>query len=313
MQNIKLRSIENPSLVYTTSTNSSSGIIGRGESAEIFIPEAGISREHAQISKYGSNYYIKDLGSTNGSFINGQQLEAGLVYPIRPKDILRIGTLSYSTEGINAVLGDPSLSAFGEDLYQGEFFIGSSTSFSYGGSSATIPSASLGTDDLIFLVRREGSDLIISQKSREFTASVNGVNVEGRMVLSDLDRISIGNLTLFVSLPSFEDLSNDEALKLQSSSELPSYLKDRIGEDAWKGSSKRSRNTGTLLAIEKVIEEESRELNTSTRPEQGIHRFSTATLRIAEANVKKDKIEFFLGVFSIVATIFMAGVLLYLY
>jgi len=53
-------------------------IIGSGETAHIQIPiTEGISRKHLQIAVEGDKYYVTDLGSSNGSFINEDRLVPG--------------------------------------------------------------------------------------------------------------------------------------------------------------------------------------------------------------------------------------------
>lgn len=49
-------------------------IIGRDTNADIVISDAEISRRHARIYKLGESYMLEDLGSTNGTFVNGQRL-----------------------------------------------------------------------------------------------------------------------------------------------------------------------------------------------------------------------------------------------
>ncbi len=48
--------------------------IGRSANNGIVINDAEISRRHAQITPQGENYILEDLGSTNGTFINGTRL-----------------------------------------------------------------------------------------------------------------------------------------------------------------------------------------------------------------------------------------------
>lgn len=49
-------------------------VIGRDASADIVISDAEVSRKHARLYAQGGTYMIEDLGSTNGSFVNGQRL-----------------------------------------------------------------------------------------------------------------------------------------------------------------------------------------------------------------------------------------------
>ena len=46
-------------------------VIGRGRGADIVIADPTISRAHAAIGWDGQDFYLQDLGSTNGSRVNG--------------------------------------------------------------------------------------------------------------------------------------------------------------------------------------------------------------------------------------------------
>jgi pSer/pThr/pTyr-binding forkhead associated (FHA) protein len=56
--------------------------IGRAPENSIRLEDTSVSGRHAQIVVVGDNYYLKDVGSTNGTLVNGQpvtevQLRAG--------------------------------------------------------------------------------------------------------------------------------------------------------------------------------------------------------------------------------------------
>ena len=52
-------------------------IIGRGaKTSDLPIRDGNISRKHAAVVRRGGDYYIKDLGSTNGIDFNGERIEA---------------------------------------------------------------------------------------------------------------------------------------------------------------------------------------------------------------------------------------------
>lgn len=48
--------------------------MGRSPDVDIPIADAGLSRRHARIVSEGGNYFIEDLGSTNGTFLNGNKV-----------------------------------------------------------------------------------------------------------------------------------------------------------------------------------------------------------------------------------------------
>jgi DNA-binding response OmpR family regulator len=49
-------------------------IIGREEDCDIVLPSRQVSRNHAQIRRSGGRHILQDLGSKNGTFVNGQEL-----------------------------------------------------------------------------------------------------------------------------------------------------------------------------------------------------------------------------------------------
>ena len=53
--------------------------------------EGGVSRRHARIHKQKSQYFIEDLGSANGTFLNGQRLTPYLPHPLHDNDELQLG------------------------------------------------------------------------------------------------------------------------------------------------------------------------------------------------------------------------------
>ncbi len=63
--------------------------IGREASNAIAINDAEVSRKHAQLVFQGGKYIITDLGSTNGTFVNGQRLTGQHV--LQPGEIVSLG------------------------------------------------------------------------------------------------------------------------------------------------------------------------------------------------------------------------------
>ncbi len=64
-------------------------IIGRDASSNIAINDAEISRKHSRLSFQGGKYVLEDLGSTNGTFVNGQRLAGPVV--LKPGDVVSLG------------------------------------------------------------------------------------------------------------------------------------------------------------------------------------------------------------------------------
>ena len=63
-------------------------IIGRGSDADITVPDDGISRKHVEILWDGKRAQVKDLGSTNGSELDGKRVNTA---PLGPGSVISIG------------------------------------------------------------------------------------------------------------------------------------------------------------------------------------------------------------------------------
>src|SRR5262245_27588524 len=50
-------------------------VIGRRSDCQIFVPDMRVSRQHARLWKDGEGWTLEDLGSNNGTFINGVRLQ----------------------------------------------------------------------------------------------------------------------------------------------------------------------------------------------------------------------------------------------
>ena len=48
-------------------------VVGRGRGADLLITEPTISRAHAAIGFDGEGFFVEDLGSTNGTSVNGKR------------------------------------------------------------------------------------------------------------------------------------------------------------------------------------------------------------------------------------------------
>ena len=67
--------------------------MGRGDTSlkvDYVLEEAGASRIHAEIIKNEEGYVIKDTGSTNGTYLNGEPLVTYQSYPLKDGDEIRI-------------------------------------------------------------------------------------------------------------------------------------------------------------------------------------------------------------------------------
>ncbi len=66
-------------------------IIGRGSGCQIQVRDPKVSRVHASIRMEGANYRLKDLNSSQGTFLNGERITSTL---LKDGDVIRIGETS---------------------------------------------------------------------------------------------------------------------------------------------------------------------------------------------------------------------------
>jgi hypothetical protein len=72
-----------------TSQNTFETIIGRSNEATIMIPDSFISGKHARIFLHEGSYFIEDLHSTNGTVVDGREIEG--VTKLNSGSQIRIG------------------------------------------------------------------------------------------------------------------------------------------------------------------------------------------------------------------------------
>jgi pSer/pThr/pTyr-binding forkhead associated (FHA) protein len=69
--------------------------VGRVEDNTFQIAEPSVSSHHCEVVLRGNDIIVKDLNSTNGTFINGEKVTES---PIKPGQILRLGQIEMRLE-----------------------------------------------------------------------------------------------------------------------------------------------------------------------------------------------------------------------
>lgn len=83
-------------------------VIGRASSNEIVIRSEQASRQHARITWTNSGWELEDLGSRNGTFLNGQRLTESIL--LGDADVIEVGGFAINfTQRIEGGLGQPVL------------------------------------------------------------------------------------------------------------------------------------------------------------------------------------------------------------
>src|SRR5688572_27520732 len=75
---------------------SAGALLGRGESADIRLQDTFASSAHARLVPQGDVVVLEDLGSTNGTYLNGEPLRGP--QPLHVGDSIRIGDSEFTFE-----------------------------------------------------------------------------------------------------------------------------------------------------------------------------------------------------------------------
>lgn len=71
-------------------------VLGRDSECDIIIPGTHLSRKHAEIAISGNKLLVKDLGSSNGTYVNGKQITST---ELSPGDQIQFDVLTFVVEG----------------------------------------------------------------------------------------------------------------------------------------------------------------------------------------------------------------------
>jgi pilus assembly protein CpaF len=82
-----MRAGPNPGKAFTLSKGEI--VIGRDVNSDVVVNTAEVSRRHARLLFDAGVYIAEDLGSTNGTFVNGQRLNSPM--PLRSGDVIMLG------------------------------------------------------------------------------------------------------------------------------------------------------------------------------------------------------------------------------
>jgi len=232
---------------FEVSLNQSELRIGRRRDVEIELPFPAVSALHARlvrgdgIGDVAADWRIEDLGSRNGTWLDGARLSAGRPAPIRPGQRLRIATVDLVFEGWSAGSdGDEGTATIARRLISDLFGVvaGEVAALIIESGAARHPTLRLDVAERRYLIgRAESCDLTLlsDDVSREHAAFVrgwngvavsdlgskNGVRVNGQRIvgnrpLADGDRVTVGSVTMRLTDPEDRYLRRIESLGSQA-------------------------------------------------------------------------------------------------
>ncbi|MDM8529530.1 FHA domain-containing serine/threonine-protein kinase [Anaerolineales bacterium HSG25] len=104
---IHLRLTATQETILTADSNSQANmIIGRAFKSRVpdvdlgphGASKAGVSRQHSRLLRIGSDWFVEDLGSTNGTYVNGIRVGNHQMQMLQNRDLIRCGHLEFAFE-----------------------------------------------------------------------------------------------------------------------------------------------------------------------------------------------------------------------
>ena len=95
--------------------------VGRLTSLELPLDDSSVSRRHAEVRQVSGTWYVRDLESTNGSYVNGNKVGTDAV-AVKLRDIIQFGKVAFLVELADATIDGPTsdqlvISAFAQSTY----------------------------------------------------------------------------------------------------------------------------------------------------------------------------------------------------
>ncbi len=111
---LSVRQGPRPNLVFELDQDSYT--IGREAGNEIVIEDPQVSRRHATLTRQGNSYLLEDIGSTNGTYVNGKRVTAPVL--LSNGDMIGLAdTVVLAVQAPLAVGGDATVVSDAAPLY----------------------------------------------------------------------------------------------------------------------------------------------------------------------------------------------------
>ncbi len=192
-------------------------IIGRDPGKGITLDRGSVSRQHGVFIPVDSIWCYRDLGSTNGSWIDGRVIKKDQLVVIRPGDRLQIAdtfvvVMAADQVGVRSWDGSQqegaSVVVFENLLPVKVFALQPRLPFSIGGSNPTLNLPGFSSAVPRCIVENKDEDVFLSVWDLRpgdpvsLSVTLNGKQVSGSVRVLDRDTVSCGPYTVVINKPS---------------------------------------------------------------------------------------------------------------
>lgn len=173
--------------------------LGRDPGIGICVNDDGISRRHGIFGVIADNWFYKDLESTNGSYINGEELIPNLWLPVREGDIVQLSDVCLKVheivEGKEAPRArENTLLVFNNDSLLGQFPIPNhGKALTIGGEGADLMLHGLSSQLPTLVVEKRSTKLCAYSIDEQQDVLHNNSKLTEMIFLEDRDVIRVGS------------------------------------------------------------------------------------------------------------------------
>lgn len=171
-------------------------VVGRVEGVELVLDDKGISRRHCEFERRGDGYVVRDLGSSNGTLVNGEKIAAD--QPLAEGDRVRVGgvTLTFHARDADCVLRFTSGEQAGRDVP----LAGARVTLGRRPDN-TVAFVDVKVSGVHLEVAREGDGFVLRDLGSTNGTFLDGQKVTTEVALSHGDKVRLGaNEFTFVDL-----------------------------------------------------------------------------------------------------------------
>jgi pSer/pThr/pTyr-binding forkhead associated (FHA) protein len=173
-------------------------IIGRDQTADVYLENRALSRKHAQLEKRGAGFWIRDLESQNGTYVNGEKILEPM--PLSSDDAIQLGRYDLYIEGVKEASADTVVFTVtnleGKQRYAlvgNEIIVGRSP-------TCDIPISYKGISRRHFKLSSEGTQWFIEDLGSQNGTRLNGSIIDGQTPFNVDDSVQISEYTFELSI-----------------------------------------------------------------------------------------------------------------
>lgn len=196
-------------------------------SGGIRLHSAAISRSHGEIRAIRQHWFYSDLGSTNGSWLNGVQIQKGTFQLLRPKDTLQLADVVLRIVDRGGEMPPRSVLVFkGDELIEEMPVPQSGQVLSIGGPAAQFEIEQSNPNEHALVIEVRGQNVVAYQDDPSIPATCAGSPIGAEQPLSDRSSVEIGSYVIVFQDP---PMVTDGGTKVLSSWDSSSSKHDTGG------------------------------------------------------------------------------------